>query len=89
MAVKIEDFIKHLQKVAEEHPGIEVWTSRDSEGNGFNAIGNPERCIGIFHAQADEHGYTDWLRDEQEMKEALEVDPQDAEHWKQILVIWP
>lgn len=36
--MKLKEYAKHLSDLAEQYPDVEVYTSKDSEGNGYNRV---------------------------------------------------
>lgn len=36
--MKLKDYISHLQKIAKNHPDLEVVYSADDEGNSYGAV---------------------------------------------------
>lgn len=36
--MKLKDYILHLQKIAKNHPDLEVVYSADNEGNSYNTV---------------------------------------------------
>ena len=66
--MKLSKFIKGLQKSLKEHGDLEVITSIDSEGNGYNEV-YYEPSAGYFNADEGEWVSLDHIKDDPEYYE--------------------